>query len=239
MLVGVRKSESLLITDLRRGALAMLPLWPGVFTFALAFATTAMASGFTVADTVTSSLFVFAGSAQFAMVTMTADGSGLLAIALTVLLLNLRHLLYALSLAPRLRDGDPTPRWLAAFFLTDEGYGLALRDAAGQRVSTSFLLGVGLSLFCCYVSATLLGALLGAAIPDLSRLGLEFVFPLTFVALLMPAVRRFPAVCAAAMAGLLMLLLEPLAGGGAAILTATLVGAALGARLDGRLGRST
>ena len=238
MLAGARLREYGAVEDMRRGALAMLPLWPGVITFALAFATTAMASGFTVVDTLASSVFVFAGSAQFAMMTMAAGGSGALAILMTVLLLNLRHLLYALSLAPRLSADDPTPRWLAAFFLTDEGYGLAMRDAERRPVSTAFLLGVGLSLFSCYVSATLIGALLGAAIPDLSRLGLEFVFPLTFVALLVPALRRFPAICAAVHAGLVMLLLEPVAGGGAAILTATLAGAALGAWLDRVKGRA-
>jgi 4-azaleucine resistance transporter AzlC len=237
MLAGVRVKEATVIEDMRRGALAMLPLWPGVITFALAFATTAVTSGFTVVETVASSLFVFAGSAQFAMITMAAGGSGALAIILTVLLLNLRHLLYALSLAPRLRADDPTPRWLAAFFLTDEGYGLTLRDAERQPISAAFLLGVGLSLFSCYVSATATGALLGAAIPDLSRLGLEFVFPLTFVALLVPALRSFPAICAAVHAGLIMLLLEPLAGGGAAILTATLAGAGLGAWLESLSGR--
>jgi 4-azaleucine resistance transporter AzlC len=232
MLAGVRQSERAFVVDLRRGLVAMLPLWPGVITFALAFATTAVASGYSVTDTVASSLFVFAGSAQFAMV--TTSGSGTLTVLLTVLLLNLRHLLYALSLAPRLRPDDPTPRWLAAYFLTDEGYGLTMRDAERGAVSTAFLLGVGLSLFTCYAAATLLGALLGAAIPDLSRLGLEFVFPLTFVALLVPSLCHRPAVAAATLAAALMLALEPLAGSGAAILSATLAGAALGTLLDPR-----
>jgi 4-azaleucine resistance transporter AzlC len=227
---GLRDRTS--IEDLRRGAVAMLPLCPGIIAFALAYATTASASGFTPFDTLVSSLLIFAGSAQFAMITLAAGGAGWFAILSTTLLLNLRHVLYALSLSPRLRDDDPTPHWLMAFFLTDEIYGLALRDAERSRVSTAFCLGAGLSTYACYVLATAAGAALGATIPDLGRLGLEFVFPLTFVALLVPTLRRVPALLVAAVAGGLMLALEPLLGGGAAILIATLSGATLGAALD-------
>lgn len=236
MLAGVRQSEGVVIADLRRGALAMLPLWPGIIAFALAYATTAASSGFTPYDTVASSLLIFAGSAQFAMVTMVAGGSGVLAVVLTTLLLNLRHVLYALSLGPRLRPDDPTPRWLMAFFLMDEGYGVTLREAAHGRASAAFCLGTGLSAFCCYAVATAGGAALGAAGPDLGRLGLELVFPLTFVALLVPSLRRLPAIAAAALAAVLMLALEPLIGGGGAILAAAVTGALAGAALERRLG---
>lgn len=234
VLAGIPSKEGLVGADLRRGAVAMLPLWPGMFAFALAYATTATTSGFTPYDTVASSLLIFAGSAQFAMVTMVAGGSGALAIILTTLLLNLRHVLYALSLGPRLRPDDPTPRWLMAFFLMDEGYGLTLREAERGRASAAFCLGIGLSAFSCYAVATTVGAVLGATIPDLSRLGLEFVFPLTFVALLVPNLRKSPAIIVAGLAGGLMLALEPLIGGGGAILLATLLGAGLGSVLERR-----
>ncbi len=227
--------------ELRRGALAVAPLWLGVLPFAVAFALLARAAGFDVLETQAFSALVFAGSAQVAAATLTAGGAGAAAILLTTLVLNLRHVLYGLALGGGLPPRTRPPRAALAFLLTDEVYGLAAREQlegrAGRR--DAFLLGAGLSLYASFNLSTLLGALAGSALPPTGELGLDFVFPLVFLALLVSLLRR-PGpgggvagrrVAVAGAAGALALLLGTVVPAGATILGATLAGAALGAWL--------
>src|SRR4051794_7177440 len=96
--------------EIRRGFVAMLPLWLGVVPFALAFGILARTSDFSVVETQLLSLLVFAGSAQLAFVNLAQDGAGAVTILLTVLLLNLRHVLYGLSLNAYLPIKTKPPR---------------------------------------------------------------------------------------------------------------------------------
>ena len=54
--------------EVRRGFVAMLPLWLGVVPFALAFAILAQTSQLSTVEAVALSVLVFAGSAQLAFV---------------------------------------------------------------------------------------------------------------------------------------------------------------------------
>jgi 4-azaleucine resistance transporter AzlC len=214
----------------------MAPLWPGIVPFAIAFALAARAAGFSLAETQALSMVVFAGSAQFATVTLVAGGAGAVSIVLTALLLNLRHVLYGLSLARHLGPRTRPPCPLLAFFVTDESYGVAIREYLAGRGGDAYLFGASLSLYGVFAAATLAGALLGARLPDLTGLGLDFVFPLTFLALLLPLLRSRTHWLVAALSALFALALGRVAGGGVAILCSTLAAAGLGAALDHRRG---
>jgi 4-azaleucine resistance transporter AzlC len=238
---GRRGAQSVLVPtagqEFWRGAAAMIPLWAGVVPFAVAFAVIARSEGFTLLEVAALSGVLFAGSAQLAVVSMVAAGSGLVAVTLTVLLLNLRHLLYGVSLRPMLSPHSRIPRPLLAFLLTDEAYGVTVHAYQQGRGSNAFLLGAGVSLYVVFNAATLGGAVLGAAIPDPSSLGLDFVFPLTFLALLLPLLRTSRHVAVALIAGVCALAVGRVAGGGVTIVAATLTAAVCGAMLDRRDGR--
>ena len=160
----------------------MVPLWLGVVPFALAYAVTARGAGLSLVETQALSALVFAGSAQFTAVGLFAAGSAGASIVLTTLLLNIRHLLYGVSVG-RQFDLSRRQRPVAAFFLTDEAFGVA--SGTGER-AFPFLLGVELSLFVTWNLATFGGFLLGSAIPDPTELGVDLIFPLAFLALLVP-----------------------------------------------------
>jgi 4-azaleucine resistance transporter AzlC len=210
----------------------MLPLWVGVIPFGATFAILARGGGFSALETQALSMLVFAGSAQLAVVTLVASGAGLPAVVLTTLLLNLRHLLYAVSLSRYLGPHIRPPRWLLAFFLTDESFGLAIHAFLQGRGSAGFLFGASLSLYVAFAGATLAGSLLGGHIPAPERIGLDFIFPLSFLALLLPLLRGGRPVAVALLAVTLALLLGRILDGGATVLLATIVAATFGALID-------
>jgi predicted branched-subunit amino acid permease len=211
---------------------ALLPLWLGVVPFAIAFAVLARTSGLSTFETGALSLFVFAGSAQLAFVNLAKDGSGGAAILVTVLLLNLRHVLYGLSLNAHLPARTRPPRSILAAGMTDESYGLTIRAFRSGQGSDGFFFGANLSLLVSFTTATLIGVLLGSRLPDPGRLGLHVVFPLSFLALLLPLLRTRLDVTVAIIAGSLALSTSKWFSGGVVVLVATLAGATIGTILD-------
>lgn len=218
----------------------MMPLWLGVAPFAVAYAVTARAAHLSLLETQFMSLTVFAGASQFAAAGLFGQGASGLSIIATTFLLNVRHVLYGLSLTQQL----PISGWrrlLAAQFLTDEAYGVTI--AAGPKqpggLSLAFLLGAELSLYFVWNLFTLIGSLAGAFIPDPRAVGADVVFPLAFLGLLVPLLVGRREVLVAVFSGLLAWGVSRIVPGGLTVLIAGVGGALLGAFLSTRsTGRS-
>jgi 4-azaleucine resistance transporter AzlC len=210
-----------------RGFLALTPLWIGVVPFAVAYAVLARDAGLSVLQTQAMSVLVFSGSAQVAAVGLFSRSAGGLEIVFTTFLLNVRHVLYGMSLTRSTRLAG-WRRLLAAYFLTDEAFGVV--TARAER-SFPFLLGAELSLFVTWNAATLGGALLGSAIPDPTELGIDVVFPLAFLALLVPLLRTRVDLAVAAVAGAVAWITAKELPGGLPVLAAGVGGSLLGAWL--------
>ena len=204
-----------------------MPLWLGVAPFGLAYAVIARDAGLSLVETQALSVLVFAGSSQVSAVGLFARGAGGLEVVLTTFLLNVRHVLYGLSLGRRV-PMSARERLVGAYFLTDEAYGVSV--ARGAR-SFPFVLGAELSLFLTWNLATLAGALLGGVIPDPEKLGVDFVFPVAFLALLVPLLRRRSEVAVALFAGVVAWGVAHDLPGGLPVLAAGTSGALLGAWL--------
>jgi predicted branched-subunit amino acid permease len=93
------------------------------------------------------------------------------------------------------------------------------------------VLGTEVSLFAVWNVTTFIGAFVGGVIPDPERLGVDFVFPVAFIALLVPLLRLRVDVAVAAVAGVTAWLLAKWAPGGLPVLGAGVSGAVLGAWL--------
>ena len=207
------------------GFRAMIPLWLGVVPFALAYAVTARGAGLSILDTQLMSSLVFAGGAQFSAAGLFAVGAGAVSLVVTTFLINARHVLYSLSLGQTMRL-TWVQRGVAAFFLTDEAFGVTV---ARGGATFPFLLGAELSLYLVWNAATFAGSLASAAVPDPAALGVDFIFPLAFLALLVPLLRGWPELGVAGLAGALALVTAPWLNSGMAILVAGTVGALVGA----------
>ena len=184
-------------------------------------------AGLSLVETQALSLFVFAGSAQFTAAGLFATGATALEIVFTTFLLNVRHVLYGLALGRQVRlDGWRRP--VVAFFLTDEVFGVV----STRRAPTfGYLLGAELSLFVTWNLSTLGGGLIGGAIPDPTKLGLDLVFPLAFLALLVPLVRTRVELVVALFSGALAYVVAQMSSGGVPIVVTGVGGSLLGAWL--------
>ena len=206
------------------GLVEALPLWLGVVPFGFVYSAVGRRAGLSGWELQLMSLLVFAGGAQFTVVRLVAQGAPRSLLVIAATLINLRHVLYGLSLAPHLRAVRHGLRAAAAFFIVDESYGLGMRAYLEGRGAAPYLIGAGASLYLAWNLGTALGAGLTTTIPDPRNLGLDLVFPLTFAALLAPLLRQAANRRTALAALLAGLILVPALPSGMGFVTATIVG---------------
>ncbi len=179
------------------------------------------------------SLTVFSAAAQLSAVALVARGTPVIVMVVTALTLNLQLFLYGLTAA---RDSRPSlqRRMLTAYFLTDGAFAIAV---AGGRIRIPLLLGAGVSMYTAWNAGTLIGVASGAFQPDLSRFGVDFVAPLTFLAVLVPLIRSRSAILTVLIAAVTTLLMIRLMPVGAAVLAAGLTGSVAGSLWSSHLDR--
>jgi len=194
----------------------------GVVFGALAIATEPMGA----IPAVVMSVITFAGSAQFAAVSVLAEGGQTLPAAAAAVMLNLRYVPIGVTVAPYLR-GAWWRRLLVSQLIVDESWAVAARP--GGRYDIPVLAGVGVVLWLAWVGGTVVGVVGGRALGDPAALGLDAAFPALFLALLATHLRGRRSMLAAAAGGLLALALVPFVPPGVPIVAAGLA-ALLGLR---------
>jgi 4-azaleucine resistance transporter AzlC len=159
------------------------------------------------------SIFVFAGSSQFIAVGMVAAGTGWVLVVLTTLIVNLRHLLYSVSLIPHVKNLPHQWKALLAFWLTDESFAVAIRRYdAGDRSPYKhwYYLGAAVFMYLNWQVCTLLGISIGQTIPNAADWGLDFAMSVTFIGMIVPYVKNKPMGIATLLAGAVAVLAYPL-----------------------------
>lgn len=209
----------------RDGFLAMLPLWTGAIPAGIAYGVAARSIGLGAIETQLMSLVVFSAAGQAGALSVLQDGAPAWLVIGTVLALNAQLPLLGVAVGRTLRLSWPS-RLGAAALLTDGAYGIA---AGRERLRLPTLLGAGAAMFLAWNAGTALGIVAGEILPDLRRLGLDFVIPLTFLAVLAPMVRARAAALAALAAAVTALGLGQVAPVGIAVLGSGLAGASAGA----------
>ena len=134
--------------------------------------------------TLASSLLIFSGALQFALLALLSAGATMLPLVLIAVVLNLRHLVLGAVLRPRL-EGSRLRRAALAFFLVDETFGFAV--AAGHAAERTFLIS-GVVCYLAWLVGTLIGVL-GVGLAGVERVA-GAIFPVLFIGLASLAVTR-------------------------------------------------
>ncbi len=200
------------LSEFKRGVLDEMPLQIGIFPFGLVYGVLGVESGMSVLETCLLSVILFGGASQIVFTQLLASTTPAGVIIATVSTINLRHLLYGLSIGGYFRSLPLRWRVLLAYLLTDEAYAMSIARFRGMPASPFMhyhLLGTGLLLFIVWQLSTICGAFLGAAVPESLQLG--FAVPLSFIAILAPIIKRRAEIIAAFSAGATALLLHDMA----------------------------
>ncbi len=196
------------------------------FVLSMSFGVLARQAGFSALQAIVTAAIVFAGSAQFAALAVLSGGGSVVAAVAAGTLMNGRFLAMGTALAPSL-PGGPLQRAVQGQAVVDSSWALANRgDGSFDRW---LLFGTTLPQYVTWFLGTLVGAFAGDALGDTDRLGLDAVYPVFFLGILLAELRsprsRVVALCGAAVA----LALVPFTPAGVPILAAA-VAALLGLR---------
>ncbi len=217
------------------GMKAILPLIAGAIPFGIIYGAVAVTRGLSPSATLGMSLFVFAGSAQFIAAGLVGAGATTALIVFTTFIVNLRHVLYAASLAPYMR-GLPH-RWLfpLGFWLTDESYAVAIKRYAGAEDDSPykhwFFLGAAGLMYVNWQICTVIGIVAGSSFEDAAAWGLDFAMVVTFIGIVVPLVVTRPMLGAVLAAGIVALMFNSLPNK-LGLMLAALVGIAVGYLLE-------
>ncbi|WP_273058286.1 MULTISPECIES: AzlC family ABC transporter permease [Shewanella] len=177
------------------GALAVMPLTIAVIPWGILAGSFALEVGLTPVESQAMSAIIFAGSAQLVALGMIKAGIGISSILITTLLITSRHLLYAMAMRTHI---SPLPlKWRLGlgFLLTDELFAIANQAHKGDSPAQHqfdrwYALGGGLTFYLGWNIATLLGIVAGQSIDNLGELGLDFAIAATFIAIVVPTVKK-------------------------------------------------
>jgi 4-azaleucine resistance transporter AzlC len=162
------------------------PIIVSGFMFGLVFGVLASQAGLAPLTATLMSLMMFAGASQFVAIEQWNAGHvSLIGVVLTTALVNMRHLLMALSLR-RVYRHKPRRKLVPAFalLLIDETWALAEHRFKRSEPSLHYFVQVGVLIYAGWVSGSLVGSLVGNRIPDPDAYGLDFTFVAMFLSLM-------------------------------------------------------
>lgn len=152
-----------------------IPVLTGYVVLGMGFGIVMHANGYGFLWAVAMSLFIYAGSMQFAAIGLLTGGASMLTVALTTLAVNARHLFYGISMVEPYKGTGARKPYLI-FALTDETYSLV----CGENKGTDYNFYVSLLNQSYWVGGTAIGAVLGTAL-RFDTTGIDFALTALFI----------------------------------------------------------
>ena len=220
------------IRGLKRGFPICLGYIPVSFTFGLI----AVKMGFTPAQATIISLTNMASAGQFAGIRLIEGGAPYIELIITTFVINLRYFLMSLSLSQKVAPDMPFyKRAIMAYCITDEVFALSAMEP--DEVSFPFFGGLMLTPILGWTSGTLLGAVASGLLSPMIQGCMGIALYCMFIAIIIPPARKSRKVAlAVVVAAFLSCMfkyvpglneLSKVGGGGWAIITAAILGAAI------------
>lgn len=219
---------------LLRGARDAAPFMLVIVPFGLLFGVVGTEAGLNLFEVMSFSILVIAGAAQFTALQLMQDNAPTVIVLATALAVNLRLGMYSVALTPHLGAAPLWQRAVMSYVLTDQSFTTAAaeferRPLAPLSERVAYFVGTAVPICPLWYGATLAGATLGTAIS--AEYALDFAVPITFLAMVAPALRSLAHLAAAAVsvAGVLALSWVPYSGG---LLIAAIAALVTGAQVE-------
>lgn len=149
--------------DFRRGALDSIGLGATAMLFATIFGSAAVAQGVSFWEAMALSAFVFAGSVQFATISIWADSLPFATVVISGFLIASRNIFMGLAMG-HVFAGQPTwQKYLKMFLYTDVSYVLGMK-AKDVENKFAYICGVGVFVYCLWILGTFIGLLIAESL---------------------------------------------------------------------------
>lgn len=179
------------IKSLIAGAVASSPLLTSAIPFGVICGASCVEAGISEWGALGMSGIMFAGVSQLVTTQLLAQDASLWVIIITGVMINMRMFMYSASLSVHFEDEPVLKRIGLAYFLTDQAYATSIKGyEEGIEINKPiYYLGAGMLMWTGFFFSTAVGAYFGNIIP--SGWELDFIVPLTFIALLVPAIKNW------------------------------------------------
>jgi len=197
--------------DFLAGIRDMSPPLIGLLPFGLVCGVAAQALGASAWGALGMSAIIFSGAAQIVAAQLLAAHAPIPVVVLTCFVVGLRLMMYSAAMAPHLKPLPARWRHVLAYVLTDQAFAASIRrfrDSGDAYKGASYFLGTGVLLWTTWQASNLAGYWLGNVLP--AAWSLDFVVPLCFLGLLVPALEDRPTRAAALASGVAVIVLDPL-----------------------------
>ncbi|WP_288638449.1 AzlC family ABC transporter permease [Comamonas kerstersii] len=194
--------------------------------YGISFGALSVGAGLNLWQTMALSALMFTGGSQFAFIGVIAGGGTGAAALGAASLLGVRNAVYGMQMN-RMLQPHGWRKAAAAQLTIDESAATASGQLEPQEQQRGFWTA-GLGVFVLWNVFTLLGALLGDALGDPRKWGLDGAAVAAFLGLLWSRLRQREPVALAVLCGVVTMLAVPLLPPGLPILVAAVVGAAWG-----------
>ena len=193
----------------RKGIVDALPFVLVIIPFASLFGLLATEAGLNVFETLTFSIVVIAGAAQFTALQLLQEDVPTAIVLASALAVNLRMAMYSASLTPWIGGAPIWQRALAAYMTVDQSYVASMTQYEREPEMTvpqrmAYFFGTVTPVVPLWYIFTLIGAMVGSSVPD--SWALDFAIPITFLAMIAPMFRTPAHVVAALVASVAGLL---------------------------------
>jgi 4-azaleucine resistance transporter AzlC len=180
----------------RQGVVDALPLFVPAIPFGLVIGLAITDAGMNPLIGWSSSWLIFAGAAQLTLITLLGGGVAVAAAISTALVVNARHLMYSVALAPTFQRQPRWFRWLGPYVLIDQVFALTtLKPEEDPERFRSYYLAAGTTFWVLWLAVVAVGLLIGPVVPE--EWNLEFAIPILFIGLLVVGTETWPEVVAA------------------------------------------
>tara|TARA_R100001369_G_scaffold85017_1_gene118296 strand:- start:1003 stop:1719 length:717 start_codon:yes stop_codon:yes gene_type:complete len=192
-----------------QGILDASPFILMIIPFATLFGVLATEAGLNVVETMAFSIVVIAGAAQFTALQLMQENTPTVIVLISALAVNLRMAMYSASLTPYIGAAPLWQRALCAYLTVDQSYVVGVSKFEREPDMTvpervAYFLGAITPIVPLWYGFTLIGALVGARVPE--SWALDFAIPIAFLAMIAPMFRTAAHVVAALVAVVVALL---------------------------------
>ncbi|CAM4079149.1 AzlC family ABC transporter permease [Lederbergia lenta] len=168
-----------------QGVRDCIPTLIGYISIGIAAGIVGASSNLSILEVTLLSVLVYAGASQFIICALIVAGSPISVIIFTTFIVNVRHFLLSMTLAPYFTKYSLIKNIGIGTLVTDESFGVAVtKMIKGEKMNAAWMNGLNLTAYLFWILSCSIGAIFGKWISNPEVLGLDFALTAMFLALL-------------------------------------------------------